>query len=58
MFIKSEFRDEVSLAKLSRKDTSKTSADGGGATIAKTKKTLLVGTWNKSINMSNGRPQN
>ena len=58
MFIKNEFRDGVATAKLSRKDTSKTSQDGGGATIAKTKKTLLVGTWNKSILMSNGRNQN
>ena len=58
MFIKNEVREGVKMAKLSRKDSSPQNPDGGGASIAKTKKTLLVGTWNKSIKMSNGKLQN
>ena len=53
MFQTAGFRDGVHYAKLIRKDSSPTTPDGGGATIVKTKKCLLVGTWNKSIEMSN-----
>ena len=31
---------------------------GGGATVAKTGKALLVGVWGKEVNMGNGKAQN
>ena len=34
------------------------SCKGGGACVAKTSKTLLIGTWNKELKMSNSQNQN
>ena len=49
MFLRHEFKEGVNFAKLSRKDDGERA--GGGAIIAKTKQTLLVGTWNKELEM-------
>ena len=51
MFLRHEFKDGVNYAKLSRRDEGDRA--GGGAIIAKTKQTLLVGTWNKELEMVN-----
>lgn len=51
MFLKADERDGIKFATLSRQG-------GGGACVAKTKQTLLVGVWSKDAVMSNNLTQN
>ena len=52
MFIRADTSSEgVKLAVLGRQG-------GGGATVAKTDKVIIVGVWGKDVPMSNGKTQN
>ena len=51
MFVRADETDGIKYCTLSR-------AEGGGACIAKTAKTLLVGVYDKAADMSNGKKQN
>ena len=51
MFLRNAEEGGVQYAILSRQG-------GGGATVALTSKTLIVGVWDKTIEMSNGMTQN
>ncbi len=48
MFLRSDTSDGVSFATLSR-------TGGGGACVAVTGKTVIVGVWGKDVPMSNGK---